>query len=170
MNFKDILRQVPDFPEEGINFIDITTVLQDKDAFQAAINAMMEKVSDLEIDIVVGAESRGFIMGAPLAYALGVGFVPVRKPGRLPYDSISEDYSLEYGKNILEIHKDAIQAGQRVLVVDDLLATGGTASANCRLVERLGGEVVSLLFFIELANLEGRKKLENYRVDTIVTI
>lgn len=170
MDFSKILRHVPDFPEKGIDFIDITPVLGDGKAFKAAIDAMIEKVSDLDIDVVVGAESRGFIIGAPLAYALGKPFVPVRKKGRLPYKSIEVDYSLEYGKNTLEMHVDAIHEGQKVLIVDDLLATGGTALANCRLVEKLGGEVASLLFFIELTQLGGREKIGDYRVDTIVQI
>lgn len=170
MNFNEILRHIPDFPEDGINFIDITTVLQDAEAFHEAIETMKDLVKDLDIDVIVGAESRGFIMGAPLAYALGVGFVPVRKPGRLPYESIKEEYTLEYGTNTLEMHTDSIKEGQNVLIVDDLLATGGTANANCRLVERLGGKVVSLLFFIELKDLKGREKLEGYRVDTVVAV
>lgn len=170
MDFNKILRHIPDFPEKGINFIDITTVLQDKEAFRAAIDAMKDKVKDLEIDVIVGAESRGFIMGAPLAYALGVGFVPVRKPGRLPYETIRADYSLEYGTNTLEMHVDSVKPGQKVLVVDDLLATGGTAQANCKLVEELGGEIVGLMFFIELLELNGREKLEDRPVYTIVQI
>lgn len=170
MDFDKILRHVPDFPEEGIDFIDITTVLGDAEAFHEAISAMIEKVRDLDIDVVVGAESRGFIIGAPLAYALGCAFVPVRKKGRLPYDSIEVDYSLEYGTNTLEMHVDAIKKGQKVLIVDDLLATGGTALANCQLVEKLGGEVQSLLFFIELSKLGGRDKIKDYRIDSIVTI
>lgn len=168
MDFKKILRHVPDFPEEGIDFIDITTVLGNGEAFHAAINAMIDKVKDLDIDVVVGAESRGFIIGAPLAYALGTAFVPVRKKGRLPYDAIEVDYALEYGSNTLEMHIDAIRPGQKVLIVDDLLATGGTALASCHLVEELGGEVAALLFFIELSKLNGREKVKDYRVESIV--
>lgn len=170
MDFEKLLRHVPDFPEKGIDFIDITTVLGNGEAFHEAINAMIEKVKDLDIDMVVGAESRGFIIGAPLAYALGVGFVPVRKKGRLPSDTIEVDYSLEYGSNTLEMHVDAIHKGQKVLIIDDLLATGGTALASCELVEKLGGEVAALLFFVELKDLEGRKKIKDYRVETIVEI
>ena len=170
MNFAEILRHIPDFPEEGIDFIDITTVLQDPEAFTALINAMKDQVEELKPELVVGAESRGFILGAPLAYALGVGFVPVRKPGRLPHDTISEDYALEYGTNSLEIHTDSIKKGQRVLIVDDLLATGGTAQASCKLVEKLGGQVVGLSFFVELKDLNGRNKLGDYPVNVLVSL
>ncbi len=170
MDFAKILRHIPDYPSPGVDFIDITPVLADGEAFEQLIKAMAEKVADLEIDVVVGVESRGFILGTPLAYALGKGFVPVRKKGKLPAETVSADYDLEYGKDTLEIHVDAIKPGQKVLVVDDLLATGGTAGANCQLVEKLGGEVVSLLFFIELEKLGGRKKLAGYRVDTILTL
>ncbi|NCC83931.1 MAG: adenine phosphoribosyltransferase [Clostridia bacterium] len=170
MDFSKILRHIPNFPEPGIEFIDITPVLADGEAFHALIEAMAAKISDLNIDIIIGAESRGFIMGAPLAYALGVGFIPVRKPGKLPFHTISTNYELEYGKNTLEMHTDAISNGQRVLIVDDLLATGGTAKANCKLVEELGGTVAALLFFIELEKLDGRSKLEEYRVETILTM
>lgn len=170
MDFAKILRHIPDYPSPGVDFIDITPVLADGEAFEQLIKAMVEKVADLEIDVVVGVESRGFILGTPLAYALGKGFVPVRKKGKLPAETVSADYDLEYGKDTLEIHVDAIKPGQKVLVVDDLLATGGTAGANCQLVEKLGGEVVSLLFFIELEKLGGRKKLAGYRVDTILTL
>ncbi len=170
MDFSKILRHIPDYPEEGIEFIDITPVLADSEAFEQLIKAMAEKVSDLEIDMIVGVESRGFILGTPLAYALGKGFVPVRKKGKLPYKTVSASYALEYGSDTLEIHTDAIKPGQKVLIVDDLLATGGTAGANCELVEKLGGEVVSLLFFIELSKLNGREQLKDYRLDTILTI
>ncbi len=164
------LRQVPGFPEEGVNFIDITTALQDGETLRAIIDHMIEAVSDLEIDVVVGSESRGFIMGTPMAYALGVGFVPVRKPGRLPAETVSIDYDLEYGSNTLELHKDAIKPGEKVLVVDDLLATGGTANASCKLVEELGGEVVATSFFIELEGLGGRKALDGYRIEALLNM
>ncbi len=170
MDFKEQLRHVADFPEEGIDFIDITTVLEDNEAFHAMIEAMIDKVKDLDIDLVVGAESRGFIIGAPLAYALGTGFVPVRKKGKLPYKTIEADYTLEYGTNTLEMHVDAVKKGQKVLIVDDLLATGGTALASCRLVEQLGGTVEGLLFFVELTELEGREKIRDYRVDIITKV
>lgn len=168
MDLKSKLRQIPDFPKEGVNFIDITTVLQDPDAFRQSVDEMAELVSDLEYDLIIGSESRGFIMGAPLAYASGSGFIPVRKSGKLPYLTIETSYQLEYGVDRLEMHTDAIKEGQRVLIVDDLLATGGTAKANCDLVEKLGGEVVGLLFFIELTELEGRSKLDGYRIESIV--
>lgn len=169
MDLKAKLRHVYNFPKEGIDFIDITTVLQDPEAFRESVDQMAEKVKDLDYDLIIGSESRGFIMGAPLAYASGKGFIPVRKPGKLPYQTINASYQLEYGVDRLEMHTDAIRPGQKVLIVDDLLATGGTAKANCELVEALGGEVVALLFFIELSELRGRDKLEPYRVETIVT-
>ncbi len=164
------LRRVPDFPKEGIEFIDITTVLKDPSLFQETIDQMLASVKDLDFDLVVGAESRGFIMGAPVALAAKVGFVPVRKKGKLPAETVSANYALEYGTDTLEIHKDAIWPKARVLIVDDLLATGGTARANIELVESLGGEVVGLLFFIELTALKGREKLQGYLVDSIVKI
>lgn len=168
MDLKNKLRQIPDFPKEGVNFIDITTVLQDPEAFRDSVNQMAELVDDLEFDLIIGSESRGFIMGAPLAYAKGTGFIPVRKSGKLPFATVETSYQLEYGVDRLEMHTDAIKAGQRVLIVDDLLATGGTAKANCDLVEELGGEVVGLLFFIELTALNGRSKLEDYRIESVV--
>ncbi len=170
MKLEDKFRQIPDFPEKGVNFIDITTVLQNGDDFQEAIDDIIARVSDLEIDLIVGSESRGFIFGAPIAYALKKGFVPVRKPGRLPAETTAVDYDLEYGSNTLEIHTDAIKPGQKVLVVDDLLATGGTAKASCELVEILGGEVVATAFLIELKDLGGRSKLDGYRIETLVTM
>ena len=170
MDLEKQLRQIPDFPEKGINFIDITTVLENRTAFQEVINQLIDRIKDLEIDIIVGSESRGFIIGAPLAYALRKGFVPVRKPNRLPAETISVNYDLEYGSNTLEIHKDSIKPGQKVLVVDDLLATGGTAQASCELVELLGGEVVATAFFIELDGLGGREKLKKYRIETLLTM
>lgn len=168
MDLKEKLRHVYDFPKEGIDFIDITTVLKDAEAFHEAIRQMAAKAKQWDYDLVIGSESRGFIMGAPLAYETGHGFIPVRKPGKLPYSTVDTTYQLEYGVDRLEMHTDAIEPGQKVLIVDDLLATGGTAKANCELVEKLGGEVVGLLFFIELEALGGRKKLEGYPVETIV--
>ena len=160
----DYVRSIPDFPEPGIIFRDITTVLQDADGFQLAIDEMKKLLEGVEFDVVVGAESRGFIFGAPLAYALGKPFVLVRKKGKLPCETIEQEYELEYGKATLEIHTDAIQKGQRVVIVDDLIATGGTMKAAADLVERLGGEVVKLIFLMELAGLKGREKLAGYDV------
>lgn len=170
IDLKEHLRHVPDFPKEGIDFIDITTVLKDQELFSEAIRQMLDAVADLDFNLIVGIESRGFIMGAPLAYAAGVGFVPVRKAGKLPAETVSVTYDLEYGTDTLEIHLDAITPGTKVLIVDDLLATGGTAKANIELVEKLGGEVVGLLFFIELDFLQGREKLSDYPLFTIVSI
>ncbi len=169
MDLKSKLRHVMDFPKEGIDFIDITTVLQDPEAFKYcmdAFKAISDQVGDF--DIIVGSESRGFIFGAPLAYKMGKGFVPVRKKGKLPYKTISAEYDLEYGKDVLEIHADAIKPGQNVLIVDDLLATGGTSEANIRLIEQLGGKVVGLIYFIELTMLNGREKLNGYKVNSIL--
>ena len=168
MDLKNKLRHVQDFPKEGVDFIDITTILSDKDAYKQAIDEMCEKVSDLDFDIIVGSESRGFMFAATLSYLLGKGFVPVRKKGKLPYETISASYTLEYGTDILQMHKDAIRPGQKVLVVDDLLATGGTVAANAKLVEQLGGEVVGMLFLIELSFLGGREKLKQYDVRSVI--
>ncbi len=169
MDLKTKLRHVIDFPKEGIDFIDITTVLQDPEAFKTCMDSFKELADQLEdFDIIVGSESRGFIFGAPLAYKMGKGFVPIRKKGKLPYKTIRAEYDLEYGKDILEMHQDAIKPGQRVLIVDDLLATGGTTGANIELVEQLGGKVVGLIYFIELSFLNGRDKLKGYKVDSIV--
>lgn len=168
MDLKSKLRHVMDFPKEGVDFIDITTVLQDKDAYKETIDEMCKSVSDLDFDIIVGSESRGFMFAATLAYILGKGFVPVRKKGKLPYKTISTTYSLEYGEDVLEMNIDAIKPGQKVLVVDDLLATGGTVKANAELVEKLGGSVSGMLFFIELTYLNGRDKLPSYDVRSII--
>jgi adenine phosphoribosyltransferase len=162
------IRNVPDFPVEGIQFKDITTLLQAPEVFAASVVQMLDHYQDREINVVVGVESRGFIWGAILAYEMGVGFVPVRKPDKLPAETIRAEYTLEYGTNALEMHKDAIQPGQKALVVDDLLATGGTAKATCELVERLGGEVVGLAFLIELTFLAGRDQLAGYDVLALV--
>lgn len=167
-DLKEKLRHVPDFPQKGIDFIDITTLLQDKEYFQAAIKAMAEACREWEIEMIVGSEARGFIVGAPLAYELGVGFVPIRKPGKLPYKTIERSYSLEYGNDSICMHSDALQEGEKVLVVDDLLATGGTAKACCELVEALGAEVVGLLFLIELSYLNGRKELKKYPLKSLI--
>lgn len=156
---KSLIRDIQDFPKKGILFKDITTALRDKDGYKAIIDFMKDKFADKKIDYIAGMESRGFIFGATLAYELGCGFVPLRKPGKLPAEVISESYDLEYGKNTLEIHKDSIEEGKRVLIVDDLLATGGTALAACNLVKKIGANVVGMAFVIELADLNGREKL-----------
>lgn len=168
MDLASLIRDVPDFPVPGILFKDITTLLQRPDAFRFVIDELTARFRDEHIDVIAGIESRGFIFGAPLAYTLGAGLVVVRKPGKLPSSSINESYSLEYGTNTLEIHDDAIAPGQRVLVVDDLLATGGSARATIRLVERLGGKVVGAVFVIELDFLKGREKLQDYAVHSLV--
>lgn len=168
MDLEKVLRHVPDFPKKGIDFIDITTVLQDAFAFRTAIDKMADLVEMVDFDIVIGSESRGFIVGAPLAYATGRGFAPVRKKGKLPYQTIQTTYELEYGSDILEMHIDAIKPGDRVLVVDDLLATGGTALANIRLAEQLGGVIAGTVFFIELEDLGGRARLEGYPVYSLI--
>lgn len=162
------IRSIPDFPEPGIIFRDMTTVTQSPEGLQMAVEAMEDKVKDLDFDVVVGLEARGFMFGTPIAYDLKKGFVPIRKKGKLPAETISETYALEYGTAEVEIHTDAIKAGQKVLIVDDLIATGGTIEAAIKLIERLGGEVVGCAFLVELAGLEGRKKLEGYRVDSVV--
>ena len=163
---EDFIRTIPDFPEPGIMFRDITTVFQDADGLKLAIDSMQEMVADLDYDVIVGAESRGFIYGAALAYNLHKPLILVRKKGKLPWKTIGVDYDLEYGKATLEMHIDAIQPGQKALIVDDLLATGGTAKAIAQLVEQLGGEVVGMLFMIELAGLKGREFLKDYRIDS----
>ncbi|MFQ5610711.1 MAG: adenine phosphoribosyltransferase [Anaerolineae bacterium] len=168
MDLASKIRDIPDFPVKGILFKDITTLLQDPAAWRESVDALVTHYEPAEIDVVVGVEARGFIFGAPLAYYLGCGFVPVRKPGRLPAETIKEEYSLEYGVNALEIHSDGIQPGQKTLVVDDLLATGGTALATCKLVERLGGEVAGVAFVIELDFLHGREKLKGYEVFSLI--
>lgn len=168
MDYKKYIAIVDDFPSEGISFKDLTPLMQEGEAFQNAIGEMVEYAKDKEIDIIAGPEARGFIVGCPLSYALGVGFVPVRKEGKLPREVIKTDYGLEYGKNVLTMHKDAIRPGQRVLVVDDLLATGGTAGATIKLVEQLGGVVAGCAFMIELKYLDGRKKVEGYDTFTLM--
>ncbi|MEA2641179.1 MAG: adenine phosphoribosyltransferase [Chloroflexota bacterium] len=163
------IRDVPDFPIKGILFRDITTLLQDGEAFRVAIDEMAARVADLDVDVVVGMESRGFIFAAPLAYKLGIGFVPVRKLGRLPGDTIRVEYDLEYGSNTLEMHRDAIHPGQRVLIVDDLLATGGTVNATVKLVEQIGGVVAGTAFLIELTELGGRSQMEDGKVISVIS-
>lgn len=168
MNIKDKIRVIPDFPEKGIRFKDITTLLKDGEAFQYAINQFVEEIENKEFDLIVGPESRGFIVGTPLAYATGKGFVPVRKPGKLPAETLKHEYDLEYGKDALEIHKDAIHPGQKIIIADDLLATGGTIQSTIKLVEELGGEVVGVLFLIELTYLKGRELLKGYDVRSLI--
>ena len=165
---EDYVRSIPDFPEKGIIFRDITSVIQSPEGLKLAIDGINESLKDVDYDVVVGPESRGFIFGVPVAYANGKGFVPVRKKGKLPCETISEDYSLEYGTATIEMHKDAIVPGQKVVIVDDLIATGGTTEAIIKLIERLGGEVVKIVFLIELEGLNGREKLAGYGVDSVI--
>ena len=166
---EDYIRTIPDFPEEGIMFRDITTVLQDADGFALAIDEMQKLLADTEFDVIVGAESRGFIFGAPLAYNMKKAFVPVRKKGKLPCETVEATYELEYGTATIEMHKDSIKPGQKVVIVDDLIATGGTIEAAAKLIEELGGEVVKIVFLLELAGLDGRARLSKYQVETVVT-
>ncbi|MGB7070126.1 MAG: adenine phosphoribosyltransferase [Pyrinomonadaceae bacterium] len=165
---KALIREVPDFPKPGINFYDITTLLKDPEGLRLCIDELRGRVGDTKIETVIGAESRGFIFAAPLAYQLRAGFVPVRKPKKLPAEKASVSYELEYGQDSLEIHKDAIGEGHRVLIVDDLLATGGTAKAVVELVESLGGVVAGLLFVVELDFLKGREKFSGYNVQSLI--
>jgi adenine phosphoribosyltransferase len=162
------IREIPDFPKPGILFYDITTLLKDPVAYRASIDAMLAPYADRKIDLVVGMESRGFIFSAPMAYQLGAGLVPVRKLGKLPAETISVEYALEYGSNTLEIHRDAIQPGQQVLIVDDLLATGGTVRGTVDLVHRLQGEIAGLAFLVELAFLKGRDRLTDLTVTSVI--
>ena len=162
------IREVPDFPKPGILFYDITTLLKDATAYKESIDLLTEPFRDRRVDIVVGMESRGFIFSAPMAYQLNAGFVPVRKLGKLPAETVSVEYALEYGTNTLEIHRDAIEAGQQVLIVDDLLATGGTVNGTIELVRRLNGEVVGLAFLVELLFLEGRDRLKGHDIHSVV--
>ncbi len=168
MELAGLIRDVPDFPIEGILFKDITTLIRDGDAFREVIDWMVDQYAGSNIDTVVAIEARGYIFGAPLAYQLGAGFVPIRKPGKLPAKTISESYELEYGTNSLEMHEDGIEPGQRVLVIDDLLATGGSARAAVNLVDRLGGKIIGVAFLIELDFLNGREKLEGYDVKSLI--
>lgn len=169
MNLKDYVASIQDFPKEGILFRDITPLMGDGEAFKEASNLLIDFAKKVGAELIAGPESRGFIFGCPVAYALGVGFVPVRKPGKLPRETESISYDLEYGSNTLEIHKDAIKKGQKVLIIDDLLATGGTVKATIDLINKLGGEVVGCCFLIELAELKGRELLEGYEVYSIMT-
>lgn len=168
-NLKKLIREVPDFPKPGINFYDVTTLLKDPTGLEETIDALTESCRGMSIDTVIGVESRGFIFGAPLAYQLGVGFIPVRKPKKLPSDVVSVSYELEYGSDSLEMHKDAVGEGHNVLIVDDLLATGGTARAVVDLVEGVGGRVSGLLFVVELTFLNGREKFDGYNVKSLIS-
>ena len=168
MDLKKTIRNVPDFPKKGIGFKDITTLLKDKDAFRQAIHEMCNPYRDETIDMIVGIESRCFIFGGAMAVELGCGFVPVRKPGKLPAETVNEEYALEYGTDAVEIQKDAIKNGMKLLIVDDLLATGGTAEAVTKLVERLGGDIVGIAFLIELNFLGGREKLLDYPIHVLI--
>ena len=166
---EDYIRSIPDFPEPGIIFRDVTSILQDAEGLKLAIDSMVKLLDGVEFDVIAGAESRGFIFGVPIAYALGKPFVPVRKAGKLPCETVSAEYALEYGTAKIEIHKDAIKPGEKVVLVDDLIATGGTIEAAAGLVEQLGGEVVKIIFLMELAGLKGRDKLEKYEVASVVS-
>lgn len=168
-HLKEMIRGVPDFPIPGILFYDITTLLKVPEGLAAVVEALIEQYRDEQVDVVAGIESRGFMFGTPLALELGAGFVPIRKPGKLPAETIFREYELEYGNNRLEIHRDAIQPGQRVLVIDDLLATGGTARASVELVEELGGVVIGVAFVVELAFLGGRETLKGYDVFALLS-
>jgi adenine phosphoribosyltransferase len=168
MAIKDKIRTIPHFPKQGIMFRDITTLLKDASGFEEVINELFERYKDAKIDVVVGIESRGFIIGSALAHRLKVGFVPIRKKGKLPAEVIREEYELEYGKDVVEMHKDAISKGQRVLLADDLIATGGTALAACKLIEKAGGKIVECAFVIDLPDLKGKEKLAPRKVFALV--
>ena len=165
---KEYIRSIPDFPEKGIIFRDVTSILQDADGLHLAIDLMQKELDGVDFDLVVGPESRGFIFGVPIAYNLHKPFIPVRKKGKLPCETVSIEYALEYGSAVIEIHKDAIKPGQKVVIIDDLMATGGTTEAIIKLVEQLGGEVVKTVFLMELAGLNGRSKLEGYDVASVI--
>jgi adenine phosphoribosyltransferase len=162
------VRSIPDFPEKGIIFRDITSIIQSPEGLKKSIDGMIDSLKDVDFDIVIGPESRGFIFGMPVAYTLGKGFVPVRKKGKLPCETIQKEYALEYGTAVIEMHKDAIKPGDKVVIIDDLVATGGTIEAIIQMVESLGGEVVKIQFVMELAGLKGREKLRNYDVDSLL--
>ncbi len=165
---EEYVKSIPDFPEKGIIFRDITTVLQDAEGFKLAVDTMQEKVKDLEFDVIAGPESRGFIFGTPIAYNLNKPFVPIRKKGKLPRETVEIEYELEYGKAVIEMHKDALLPGQKVLIVDDLVATGGTTKAMINLIESMGAQVVGVVVLIELAGLKGREVLKGYRLESAI--
>ena len=166
---EEYIRSIPDFPEPGIIFRDVTSILQDADGLQLAIDSMIKLLDGVDFDVVAGTESRGFIFGVPIAYEMHKPFVPVRKKGKLPCETISQSYDLEYGQATIEMHKDSIKPGQKVVLVDDLIATGGTIEAAIKLVEQLGGEVVKVIFLMELAGLKGRERLKGYDVASVIT-
>ena len=168
-DLKDYITTIPNFPKHGILFRDITTLISDPDGLTEAVDGLVEKLDGVDYDLVLGSESRGFIFGAPVAYAMNKGFILVRKKGKLPRETIEQSYDLEYGTATLEIHRDAIRPGQKVVIIDDLIATGGTTEAIVKMVERLGGEVVKILFVMELAGLNGRNKLKGYDVESLIT-
>ena len=161
---EDYVRSIPDFPQEGIIFRDVTSILEDADGFALAVDSMQKLLEGVDVDVIVGTESRGFIFGTPVAYAMGKSFVPARKPGKLPRETVSMEYALEYGTGTIELHKDSIKPGQKVVIIDDLIATGGTVEA----IAKLGGEVVKICFVMELAGLKGREKLKKYAVDSAI--
>jgi adenine phosphoribosyltransferase len=167
-DFKKFIREIPDWPQKGVNFKDITPLLQDKSAFHKAIDELAKPYENQKVDVIVGIDARGFILAAALAYKLGTGLAIIRKKGKLPWQTISRDYKLEYATNTIEMHKDAIKAGQRVMLVDDVLATGGTMSATCEIVKELSGEIVGIAFLIVLDFLKGEEKLKGYRVHTLI--
>lgn len=168
MDYKEIIRNIVDFPKEGIIFRDITTLLLNKDALKSSVDEMSELLKDVDFDYIIGPESRGFIFGMPVAYKLNKGFIPVRKAGKLPAETMSKSYDLEYGSAKIEIHKDAIKKGNKVVIIDDLLATGGTSKAVCDLIEEMGGKVEGLVFLIELEDLKGKEFLKGYKVSSLV--
>lgn len=165
---EEYVRSIPDFPEPGVIFRDVTSILQDADGLKLAIDSMQECLKDTDVDVIVGTESRGFIFGVPIAYNLHKSFVPVRKKGKLPCETVSRSYDLEYGSATIEMHKDSIKPGQKVAIIDDLIATGGTVEAAIKLVEELGGEVVKVVFLMELTGLKGREKLAGYDVASVI--
>ena len=165
---KEYIRSIPDFPEKGIIFRDVTSVLQDADALKLSVDELAKKLEGLDFDVIAGAESRGFLFGAPLAYVLHKPFVPIRKKGKLPCETVEKTYDLEYGSATIEMHKDSIKPGQRVVIVDDLIATGGSVEAAIKLVEELGGVVVKVVFLMELAGLKGRERLKGYDVASVI--
>ena len=167
-NVEDYIRSIPDFPEKGIIFRDVTSILQDPDGLALTIDSMKKKLEGIDFDLIVGTESRGFIFGVPIAYSLHKGFVPVRKKGKLPLEVVSREYDLEYGSSVVEMHKDSIKPGQKVVIVDDLIATGGTIEASIQIIEELGGEVVKVVFLMELSGLKGRERLKGYDVDSVI--
>lgn len=168
MDLKSKIRDIPDFPKKGIIFKDITTLLKDKEALRYSINKLVEKYKGVKIDAIAAVEARGYIFGAAMAYELGTSFIPIRKPGKLPHETYSMEYELEYGSNVLEIHKDAVSGGQRILVVDDLIATGGSSKACAHLIEKMGGVVVGFAFLVELTFLKGRECLNGYEVFSLI--